>query len=244
MAQRLLAHMHTWTLWIELRETLKRRLRALRRALRLSPIQQVCQELRRRGVRLHEAHALEVFGFTGELHTMDYAPYVSALEIWEIDAACAAPLRRNLPQARVMIVDTYEEITRTTERFDVIVVDNPEHVYGPYCEHFELFPLLFRVAKDAAVIILNVIPRLDDEVRKEWPYLFVEHDIATHLERRRAFYRTATPERVSYDEMAAAYGDLARAHGFDLEWSLARRRGSRRDFVYYLALKVRKVRRI
>lgn len=236
----MLTHVRTWPLWIARRERLKRQLRALRRALRLSPIQQVCKEARRRGVRLHEARALEVFGLTGELHTLDYAPYVATLQIWEIDPACAAPLRRNLPHACVKIVDTYEEIERTPKRFDLIVVDNPEHVYGPYCEHFELFPRLFRVASDNAIIILNVIPRLDDDVRRDWPYLFEEYDIALHLERRRAFYQTARPDSVSYDEMVAVYRDLARAHGFALEWHFIRRRGSRRDFVYYLALKVQR----
>lgn len=220
-----------------LREPVKGWLRLLRRKLRLSPIQRVCAELERRGVSLRGRRTLEVFGYDGNLHTKDYAPNVGSLEIWELDPRHEAALRKSFPQATVKIVDSYAEIKRTDHRFDLIVVDNFEHVYGPYCEHFDLFPDVFRVSGDDAVLIVNVIPRLDESVRIKWPYLFEDHDMAAHLARRRAFYGTATPTNIAPREMLEVYTRLARSSGFEVEWHFLRQR----HFVSYLVLKLKRM---
>lgn len=190
----------------------KRLLWSLRRALGLSPTQRTFKDLRTRNVRTGDLAALEVFGHTGFLHTLDYARKVSSLEVWEIDATKERDLRRNLPQAKVKIGDSFDELKRTPGRFDLLVVDNPVQVYGDHCEHFDLFPDIFRVAKDSSILILNV-------AGNPWP-----RPDEAHLARRRAFYKTDHPENVPFDRMIATYRNLLHAGGFELEWFFTRRR--------------------
>jgi hypothetical protein len=205
-------------------------LRSTRRLLALSPTQKVLRGLRARGIDLSSLRALELFGGRGVYHTLDYASRVSSLEVWEIDPRLESDLRRNLPRATVRIVDCHEEIKRTPGRFDLIVVDNPMSTYEGHCEHFDLFPDLFRVACDESIVLLDVIPSAPRFARKKYPYLFNEEQRV----RRRAFYQTDDADNLSWETIVAAYRIRAELAGFAVHWSFT----VRRHFVYYLALKI------
>jgi hypothetical protein len=189
--------------------------RRLRRLLRLTPMCRVLRELERRGVTLTELAALEVFGREGVWHTQDYAGRVERLEVWEIDESFERGLKRNLPRATIKITDSFTEVKLTRNKFGLVVIDNPMSVYGKYCEHFELFPDIFRVLDDEAVIIVNVVSSISPEARTTYPYLFSKE----HLDRRRTFYGTHRPEKLSPETIVDAYRQMARRHDFGLEWS-------------------------
>jgi len=191
-------------------------------------MRRLVRRLTRQGFDLRSARTLELFGGSGRFHTVDYARCVGSLEVWEIDERHAAELRKRLPHARIRIVDTYIEIGRTPDTFDLVVVDNPMSTWGGRCEHFDLFPSLFSLLASRAVVVLNVIPRLTDAARTRYPYLFNNE----HLARRTTFYRTEHPEDVRVEEMVRSYERYALRAGFRLEWHLL----VRRHFVYYLAL--------
>jgi hypothetical protein len=207
-------------------------LRSSRRLLGLSPMQKVLRELEARQVDLASLRVLELFGGTGKFHTLDFASRVSSLEVWEIDSRLEGPLKRNLPGAVIRIVDSHSEIKRTGERFDLVIVDNPMSIYDGYCEHFDLFPDLFRLARDEAILLLNVIPSLPPAARKKYPYIFNEEQCS----RRLRFYGTEEVENLSWEQMVSAYRRHAGRAGFALEWSFS----VRRHFVYYLCLKIRR----
>ncbi len=209
---------------------------AFRRALGLSPMQQVMRELERRGVRLKEMEALEVFAHSGFLHSRDYYPYVAHLEAWELDPAQEAALRRNLPGAEVKITDSYEEIRKTPRKYQLILLDAPDSVYGDrgqYCEHFFMFPEAFRVAADSAVLILNVVPGYPNGTAR--PSQFT----AKHLDYRHRFYGTDHPARLPIADMIPVYRRGIEAHGFELEWHFSLPR-TRRGRVHYLVLKIKR----
>ena len=208
---------------------------ALRRTLQLSPTQQIFRELERRGVKLGELTALEAFGGNGDMHTKDYASRVASLEVWEEDPDKEHRLRRNLPMAEVKITDAFKEIATVAKQYNLIVLDSPVQVYGNYCEHFEIFPKVLRVATDSSIVIVNVIPGFAAADGAQRPRLFTE----AHLARRRAFYRTAHPERVSYGQMIAAYQSYIDENGFDLEWHFFRQRTSATG-LHYLVLKIKR----
>src|SRR6185436_9938360 len=113
----------------------------LRLKLGLTPMQAILRELRRRRVDAESLHTLEVFAATGTMHTVDYADRVATVEAWEVNPACEAELRRNLPTATIKIVDTFEQAAVTETTYDFIVVDNPTSTWQTdgmqYCEHFE-----------------------------------------------------------------------------------------------------------
>ena len=173
-------------------------------------------------------NALEVFGASGDSHTLDYVNLVRDLTVWELDSRHEPALRRNLPSAHIQITDSYVEATRTSESFELIVVGNPMGVFANHCEHFDLFPSLFPLASDKVVIVLNVIPSAAPRYRKRYAHLFTSE----HLECRRSFYGSSHPEDIAIAEMIPAYAAIAATAGFQLDWSFSRRRA----LVHYLVL--------
>jgi hypothetical protein len=207
-------------------------LRPVRRSLGLSPMQKVLRRLRARGINLRSLRALELFGGSGAYHTVDYSDKVGSLEVWEIDPQLEHSLRANLPDTTVRIVDCYAELRRTPDRFDFVIVDNPMSTYDGHCEHFDLFPDIFRVLSDQAVLLLDVIPLVPPVALKRFPYLFNDEQ----RKRRGEFYGTSVPDHLSSQTMVSAYRQQAELAGFEVEWSFM----VRRHFVFYLALKIRR----
>jgi len=156
-------------------------------------MQGVLREVERRGVDLSSSEVLEVFGGVGTNHLSDYASTVQSLEIWERQEEFCRELRRKFPFATVKSVDSYREAGETDHRFDLIVVDNPQSMHGEHCEHFSLFPQIFRCANPKVVLILNVFPSIDDFTRRRWPEMFNPEQ----LDRRADFYGVSTPENLS-----------------------------------------------
>ncbi len=179
------------------------------------------------GADLTAVSALELFGREGDWHTAVYASRVQSLEVWEINPAFEPALRRNLPSAKIRITDSIVEVARTQDRFGLIVVDNPQAVYaeGRYCEHFELFPTVFRIAQPRAIFLINVNLRpYGLEANRPWS------------ERRRNFYGVA-PHALAPEFVTSFYRALAAANGFETRWSFLVPRNS---FISYLVFSVTK----
>src|SRR5262249_40144277 len=122
-------------------------------------------------------------------------------------------------------------------KYNLIVVDAPGEAHGSngqHWEHFDILPDVLRVAREWAVIIVNVMPGRDGRGTMRRAPL-----AAAHLERRRAFYGTDHPECIPIEDMIPAYRRLIEAHGFQLEWYFSRQRTLNRRF-HYLVLKVKK----
>lgn len=198
-----------------------------------TPMEVVLRELNRRGVNLAELDALEAFGYKG-YHTKDYAPFVKSLEVWEIYPGFEKDLRNNFPNARIRICDSFKQILATERKYDLIVVDNPASVYGEnnaYCEHFELFPNIFRAAKNECIVILAVIPNIVSYHKTYGRYPSNEQ-----LERRAKFYNTNHPERLGYREMVVTYEQYASDNGFSFDWYFT----VKRTAIYNLVFKITK----
>lgn len=203
-----------------------------KRIFGMTPTQRVFGNLEDRQINLKELNALEVFGGSGDFHTKDYASEVHSLTVWEINPIFSDSLKKNLPNAQIKITDSFEEIKKNTERYNLIVVDNPMSTYEGHCEHFDLFPDIFRIAADYAIILVNVIPRINKMAKIKYPYIFNKDQ----LEYRKSFYNTNQPEDISFDRMIHAYSKFIEKNGFNLEWYFFKKR----TFVYYLALKIRR----
>jgi len=217
-----------------------RSLWALRRALGLSPMQRLMNELKKRGVLISQLDALEIFGADGLRHTVDYYGLVRSLEIWEMDDKYLPGLCKNFPNASIKMTDSFKEIQSTARTYDLVVSDEPGQVFGrnrEYCEHFELLTrYLFRVVRASAVIVLNAVP----EPLRQAPNANRHPTYPAYLEKRKAFYCSDHPEHVSISEMIPAYIRVLRANGFELDWHVSVRR-TIRGGVNYLALKVSRI---
>lgn len=195
--------------------------------LRLYPVYEVFAKINRE-FPLKGCSALEAFAYTGAWQTRAFKKYPAYLEAWEIDPACLPELKKNLPGATVKITDSFEEVQRCEKKFDLINVDTHQGLFGKYCENFEFYPLLFRVAGCKCMVNLNVIPSASEAWRKKYPDLFS----AEHLRRRALFYRTSDPENVSLAQMLKVYGEIAELNGYRISWHNYRQR----TLTWYLSL--------
>lgn len=217
------------SIWYKVPSNIKYRVYSLDKS---RPMESVIAKLENNKINVHKLNALEVFGKDGEWHTMDYGYKVNSLEIWEMDEKCRKTLERNFPFATVKIVDSYREVETCKNKFSLIVIDNPMSTCGSYCEHFSLFPNIFDLCDDDAIIIVNVIPKINKQVKNQYPYLFND----MQLEKRKEFYKTNFPEEITFEEMELTYKNMALKSHFEMEWSFFQKR----NFVYYYVFKLKR----
>lgn len=178
---------------------------------------------------LSEAEALELFAREGDWQTTSYASYVKTLEAWEINPQFYEGLRRNLPHAKIKITDTWKEIQATHNKYDLIVADAPQGLYGEndeHCDHFGLLPDIFRIANDGCVIILNVNIE---------PYNFYED--SEWWKRRKDYYRTEHPEKLEFDAITQHYRRICQENNVTMQWCFLQQRHVK--YLYYLVMRIR-----
>ena len=111
-----------------------------------------------------ELNALEIFGRAGDWHTTVYANRVKSLQVWEIDKKWKNILKKNLPNAKIKILDSIKTIVENLEpsKFDLIVIDNPMNTWGTkkepnlYCEHFDFIKHIGNIIDKEAILIFNI----------------------------------------------------------------------------------------
>ena len=193
-------------------ENLKAFRRKLLRRFELRPIHKVMRFLKTLDY-LQMDSVLEVFGYKGGYHTLDYLKHVKHLTVWEIAQDCEADLKKNLPDATIKITNSYNEIKTTGEIFDTIVIDNHQGIFGDdKCEHFEIIEDCFKKLSDKSVLIANIIP--DITVSK---YTISAETQAHHIEKRKSFYKHETGTSLSNNFIADFYMQLADKNNFKAE---------------------------
>lgn len=167
----------------------------------------ICERLKTEGVEMQDFSALDLFAREGDWQTVVYAKKVKSLEAWEINPEFLPGLQRNLPGATLRIVDSYAYGAETSDRFDFVVLDNPQGTFGPdgrYCEHFEALPVALRLLKPGAFLIFNL----------NWaPFNFAEN--SEWQRRRAAFYAQADTSALSLQGfLLPFYADYFAVRGF------------------------------
>lgn len=194
-------------------------------SLRLYPIYSYFKKIEKYFT-LKNLTALEVFAYTGELQAVAYSKKTSYHEAWEIREECFPKLKKNLPKANVKIVDSFKQILLTDKKFNFINVDNHQGLFGSYCEHFEIFPLLFNVTDNKCLITINYIPFLSDKWLKIYPELFNTE----HLKKRKVFYNTLTPENLNFEESLNTYKKIIEQNNYSIINYVLHKR----NLMYYL----------
>lgn len=165
-------------------------------------MRRVVAHMRANQKQIGEFQALEFFARGGDWHTQDYADHVSQLHAWEIDPSHFNALRQNLPKAKVLIGDSFElaRLPRFKGMFNLVVLDNPQGIFGAnneYCEHFEALALAknLLVRKQNSFVLFNVNSKPfsyhlwpDWRVRRE-QYYQTEHTELLNLDWLTVFYR-------------------------------------------------------
>ena len=188
------------------------------------PINNVLLKIANKGFDLKSADALEIFARDGAWHTQSYYPNVKSLEAWEIDSKYFPTLKANLPNAEIKITNSFNEIKVCSRKFDFVVIDNPQSLYGDdlYCEHFELFPDLFRVLRHGSVIVMNVNVK---------PYNFETNSL--WWKRRTEFYKIKSPDNLSIEFLDSFYREMFCSANFGVKWTSFVKRN---DYIHYLVM--------
>lgn len=199
-----------------------------------SSIEIVFSKIEKKGIDLKKVNALQTFGGSGNGMERFYKDKVKQLEVWEIEKSFEEQLRKNLPRATIKITDSFKEITQTMKKFNMILIDNPMSVFGEHCEHFDMFMESFHIMKDECIVVLDIIPSLEDR-GIEFDYLCSNE----HLLARKLFYRTNSPKNITIEKMLETYKEIAINKGYDIRWYFTEERSG--NFIQYLVLNLKKI---
>lgn len=186
-------------------------------------MKRLCERLGQMGESLSHYRALEFFARTGAWQTMAYIDKVKSLTAWEIDCGFEAELRRNLPQARVIIGDSFK-LARQRQffgAFEFIVIDNPQGIFEGHCEHFEALHLVRRLlSPKGGVLVFNVNRR---------PYNYEQHP---EWQKRRKKYYGRDAAYLDSEFLLGFYTEKLLSMGLDMRFSFEEQRN--KEYLSYL----------
>jgi hypothetical protein len=119
----------------------------------------IVSHLESNGIDFSKLKALEFFARKGDWHTQSYCNKVASINAWEIDKVFEEELKKNLSMATVAIGDSFTlaKEDKYEHLFDFIVFDNPQGVYGEYCEHFECIDFVpHLIKKQGGLVVFNI----------------------------------------------------------------------------------------
>lgn len=197
----------------------------------------VCNKLKEKDIGLSNKHALEVFAREGDWQTTVYANKVKTLEAWETNPKFEEGLRRNLPMAKIRIIDSIKELqsNKDFQKYDFVVIDNPQGCFGSgeqYCEHFDVIKNIYKVLSDEAIVIFNI--------NKE-PYDF---DKFSAWQRRRSeFYGVEDTSNLEIDFLLQFYKNFFSKSGYDTDFcfNVCREKYKNEDYLHYFVFSLKKI---
>jgi hypothetical protein len=200
-----------------------------RRVLGLSPIQKIFKTIESQGFNLSKLDVLEAFAGDGRMQVVDYYDKVRSVDLWEWTTNNVINLWKLFPNANIEIVDTFDKIKRTTNKYDLIVLDaSPKS--GEHWEVFDLFPDVFQLLKEEGIIICTLVRIIDDKIKKHYP----EIGSSKHNFARQKFYDSFGDDNieVSKDLLTSTFAKKAGEAGFRLVWDEVILRNS--NIIYYV----------
>jgi hypothetical protein len=182
----------------------------------------ICKKLTKKGIDLKKFVALEFFAREGDWQTQSFANKVKELHAWEIDPIFESALKKNLPHACIRIGNSYELASEKVyfERFDFIVIDNPQNTFGDYCEHFEALPLIKNLLKNDGIVIfdINLAP--------------FDYDKFPLWRQKRFDYYSVDATKLTSNFMLNFYSKFFNSQGFDIKFCFEEKRN--KEYFSYL----------
>lgn len=199
--------------------------------MRGQAMKKICKILKDTEVNLSEMKALEIFARDGSWQTIAYMDKVKSLDAWEIDPIFRKALKRNLPKAKIKIVDSIKEIKKKSNffKYDFIVADNGQGCYGDkeqYCEHFNVVPHVAKLLNKEGIIIFNINKEpFDFDNFPKWQKI------------RSTYYNKHNTRKLSLKWLLTFYRKLFLEFGYKTKFSfsVSREDFEHNDYLHYLA---------
>ena len=193
-------------------------------------IREIIESLKNRGVNLSSLKTLDFFAREGDWQTAYYANLVSEAHAWEIDPSYETALRKNLPVgAKITIGDSHVLAKNCNEKFDMIVLDNPQGCYGEsYCEHFDALDVALPLIADEGLILFNV---------KTKPFNYSDK---IHWQKRRNDFYGIEASNLNEDFVKKFYISFFEKRGFAVEFDFLCRRPHEDDLYVHVSKLSRK----
>lgn len=183
-----------------------------------------------------ELDALEVFAGTGKHQLRFWAPRVKSVEAWEIRPERIAELGKNVPNATIKQVDSYEEIQRTANTFDLVSVDGNVHSTG-HTAFLDMLPLVYRVLRDDAFLVVTIFTNLPGYLVKRKTKAELRREIEEEYGR---FFESDDLIDMPFDHINQKLKEHAYRCDFHTLWTTILKRS---DFVAYYAAHLKKMAR-
>ncbi len=200
--------------------------------MRGQAMRKICEKLNQRGFDMSKMEALEFFAREGDWQVQAYADKVGSLEAWELNCCFEEGLKKNLPCASVKIGNSFElaRLKSNLNKFDYIVIDNPQYLYGTrneYCEHFEAIELVPLLMKNKTIVIFNINTKpFDYDKHLEWQ------------QRRNKFYQVDDASVLSKSFLMAFYKEFSEGLGLSVDFSWIEPRNN--EYLAYMIIGLRK----
>ena len=184
----------------------------------------IMNQLNRLGTDISSLKALEFFARKGNWHTLSYANKVNSIEVWEIEAKFRNDLIVNIPHSSIRIGNSFEiaKESQYSNFFNLIVFDNPQGVFGKYCEHFEclnLTPVL--ILQSGGLVIFNI---------NKAPFNYDKDSI--WAKKRNKYYDTTDASKLDANFLLNFYEDKFESLGFRTVFSFEQQRN--KEYLSYL----------
>jgi len=184
----------------------------------------IMNQLNRRGIDINSLKALEFFARKGNWHTLSYANKVNSITAWEIDTKFSNDLMINIPHATIRIGDSFElaKETQHSNSFNFIVFDNPQGVFGKYCEHFECLNLTtILISNNGGLVIFNI---------NRTPFKYDKESI--WAKKRNKYYDTCDASNLDANFLLNFYENKFKSLGFKTIFSFEQQRN--KEYLSYL----------
>jgi len=191
-------------------------------------MKKIISKLVQKGVNLDQYISLEFFARDGSWQTKSYSNHVKKLYLWEIDKTFEIELIKNFPNSHISIGDSFvlAKKDKYRNKFNLLVFDNPQGIYGKYCEHFEALELSYSLLSNKGVIIFNI---------NKSPY-DLKLNMAWKL--RRDNYYGFDSINISSEQMIQFYSSKLKNYGFNVLSLFEEERN--REYLSYLVFIVSK----
>lgn len=173
-------------------------------------IRKIIEDLTHHNIDLKNLSVLDFFAREGDWQTKVIADKVKVIHAWEVNPEFEENLKKNLPNAKIKIGDSFSFCKNSDERFDLIILDNPQGCFGinqDKCEHFDALPEILNLLNNQSIVIFNV---------KTEPFDYHKHE--KWQSRRNDFYQRQDCSNLDKEFSFNFYKNYFETLGFKVDY--------------------------